>query len=362
MSKTTQVPKIWIKVGIARDLDYFIENLSMLAGSGMNIAESIGAIGTELRSSKMRHVARWIQEEVEAGGSLSGALEQVKLFPDHVVSLIQIGEESGRLSENLALVSEQQKKDRMFHSRIKSALMYPVFVLSLTLIVGIGIAWYILPKLSLVFSQLRIELPVLTRMLIAFGEFLEEFGFIAIPIFLFFIIFIFYFIFYFSGTKHIGQNILFHLPGTGELIKQVEIARFSYLLGTLLDAGLPITSALDSLIEAMTFSKYKNFYSHLQTSIADGNSFQKSFASYRHLNRLIPIPVQQFIVAGERSGNLSTSLAKISETYEAKIEATTKNLTVILEPLLLIIVWLGVVTVALSIILPIYSLIGDYNT
>lgn len=359
--KRTDIPRIWVKVGITGDLDYFIENMSMLISSGMNISDAIDAIGKELRSKKMRRVVAWIADEIEAGSSLSRALERVNLFPDHTVNLIQIGEESGKLSENLILVSEQQKKDRMFRSKVKSALMYPVFVLSLTLIVGIGIAWFILPKLALVFGQLRIDLPTITAWLIASGQFLSEYGNIAVPFFLVFVAFLIYLVFFFPKTKIIGQNILFHLPGTGELIKQVELARFSYLLGTLLEAGLPVTRAVESIEKAATFPRYRKFYAYLKTSIEEGKSFQKSFADYKKLNKLIPVPVQQMIVAGEKSGKLRESLAKINETYESKIETTTKNLTVILEPILLVIVWLGVVAVALAVILPIYSLIGELN-
>lgn len=360
--KETRAPRVWIKVGITRDLDYFIENISMLVGSGMSMLEALGAIEKELRSKKMRQIARYVAEEVEAGSSLSRALEKVKLFPGTVISLIRIGEESGKLSQNLKLISEQQKKDRMFRSKVKSALMYPVFVLSFTLIASVGIAWFILPKLALVFGQLRIDLPALTKGLIASGQFLSEHGSIVMPLFLVFVALIIYFIFYFPKTKIIGQSLLFHLPGTSELIKQVELARFSYLLGTLLEAGLPVTRAIELLQGATMFPHYKNFYAYLKTSIDEGNSFQKSFASYKKLNRLMPVPIQQLIVAGEQSGNLSESLSKINETYEAKIETTTKNLTVILEPILLVIVWLGVVAVALAVILPIYGLIGGLNT
>lgn len=360
--KKPTVPKIWIRIGIASDLDYFVENLSMLVGSGMNIAEAILAIGKELRSSKMRRITSWVHEEIVSGHSLSSSLEQTKLFPNHVVSLIKVGEESGRLAENLALVSEQQKKDRMFQSKLKSALLYPLFVLALTLLVSIGIAWFILPKLALVFGQLRVELPALTQLLIATGEFLQLYGVIAVPAFLFSVILFLYLIFSFPKTKFIGQTILFYLPGTGTLIRQVELARFSYLLGTLLEAGLPVTRALESLQDATTSIRYKKLYAFLRTNISDGYSFQKSFAGYRNLKRMIPVPAQQLIVAGEKSGNLSVSLAKINETYDAKIDATTKNLTVILEPILLVIVWLGVVSVALAIILPIYSLVGGLNT
>jgi type II secretory pathway component PulF len=183
---------------------------------------------------------------------------------------------------------------------------------------------------------------------------------------------LFFFIFSFSKTKFIGQFILFSTPGIKGLIKEVEVARFGYLLGTLLGAGLPITHALDSLASATEISRYKKFYLYLHDSVGDGNSIQKSFVSFstrggstfggKHVNRLIPAPIQQLIVAGEQSGTLPESLLKIGQTFETKADTTTKNLTIILEPILLVIVWLGVVTVALAVILPIYSLIGGFKT
>jgi len=132
-------------------------------------------------------------------------------------------------------------------------------------------------------------------------------------------------------------------------------------LGTLLDAGLPIETALDSIKTSGAFIRYQKFYTFLKNSIESGNSFQKSFSHYRHINSLIPHSVQQMIIAGEQSGNLANILIKIGQSYTEKTEMTTKNIVIILEPILLIIVWLGVITVALSIILPIYSLIGGLN-
>ncbi|MBN1778636.1 MAG: type II secretion system F family protein, partial [Candidatus Buchananbacteria bacterium] len=169
-------------------------------------------------------------------------------------------------------------------------------------------------------------------------------------------------IFYFPKTKIIGQVILFNLPGIKRLIQEIELARFGYLLGTLLKAGLPINQALDSLVQATTSYQYKKFYRRLAISIENGNSFQKSFLNYKRLKRLIPNPIQQLVFAGEQSGGLSKILLKISQIYEVKTETTTKDLSVILEPILLVIVWLGVVSVAMAVILPIYNLIGGFDT
>lgn len=347
---------------LGKERDYFVENLSMLVAAGMPILSVLDAIAKELRSRRMKKVLTLVREDIESGSPIWKALQKTNLFADHTTSLIRLGEESGKLTENLKVVAIEQEKDRVFRSKLRSAMMYPVFVLLLTVIIGVGIAWFILPKLALVFAQLRITLPLITRVLVSVGIFLGKYGQYVVPTAIAIIAVLFYFIFSFTKTKAIGQFILFSLPGIKQLIKEVELARLGYLLGTLLDAGLPITQALNSLASATEISPYRKLYEHLRYSVEDGNSFQKSFGSFRRADHLIPVPIQQLIVAGEQSGTLSGTLLKIGQTYETKSDTTTKNLAVILEPILLVIVWLGVVAVALAVILPIYSLIGGFKT
>lgn len=351
----------YFAIGFNKDRDYFVENLSMLISSGMPIVDTLDSIAFELRSRRMKDVIAIIKEEIESGSPLWRALTKTDLFPEHAVSLIRLGEESGKLTENLKVVAVEQEKERTFRSKLKSAVMYPVFVLSLTVIVGVGIAWFILPKLALVFSQLRMDLPFITKLLIGFGLFLQQYGQYVIPAMIMFMGGVFFFIFSYSKTKFIGQTILFATPGIKGFIKEVETARLGYLLGTLLNAGLPITHALGSLATATEIPQYKKLYLHLRDSIEDGNSFQKSFNSFADSSNLVPTPIQHLIVAGEQSGALADTLLKVGLVFEVKSDTTTKNLTVILEPILLVIVWLGVVTVALAVILPIYSLIGGFN-
>lgn len=354
--------RMFFTFGLGKERDYFIENLSMLISSGMPIISVLDAIAQELRSRRIKNVIAEIKLDIESGSPLWRTLANTNLFPEHAVSLIRLGEESGKLTENLKVVAIEQEKDRVFKSKLRSAMMYPVFVLSLTVIIGIGIAWFILPKLALVFGQLKIKLPLITKILIGAGTFLGDYGQYVVPAAIIVMAALFFFIFVFSKTKFIGQFILFSSPGIKELIKEVEVARFGYLLGTLLEAGLPITHALDSLASATEIIQYRKLYIHLRDSVEDGNSIQKSFVTFKHANRLIPAPIQQLVVAGEQSGSLSTTLLKIGQTFETKADTTTKNLTVILEPILLVIVWLGVVAVALAVILPIYSLIGGFKT
>ncbi len=344
--------------GLGRERDVFIENFAMLVASGITINAALEAMQEEKISKRMKDIIGTIEVDINSGYSLSNALEKTALFSPNTLSLIRIGEESGQLAKNLKVIAEQQIKDRVFKAKIKSAMMYPLFVLGLAFFIGIGVAWFILPKLANVFDQLQLELPAITEALIALGKYLGEHGAIAIPITLVGCIAILYFIFFFPKTKVIGQTLLFLIPGIKKLIMQVELARFGYLLGILLKAGIPVPRAIGSVHEATNFPQYKKLYASFMDSINEGNSFKKTFSLYPKSKKLLTPPVQHLIIAAEQSGNLAETFLKISQNYEEKTEITSKNLSVILEPFLLVVVWIGVVLIALAVILPLYNLIG----
>jgi len=346
---------------MTNEKDYLIENLSMLLSSGMDVISALSAIKAEMRSKKMIATIDSMIKSLEGGSPIWKALEASKLLPEYIIALVRVGEETGKLPENLKVIIIQQQKDNEFKSKIKSAVMYPLFVFSLTFVVGIGIAWFILPRLALVFSQLRLKLPLITQVLISIGLFLGQYGIIVIPSLLLAFFGLIYLIFINKKTRFIGENILFKLPVFGELIREIEISRMGFLLGTLLSSGIPVIDSFSSLVSATTSNIYKKLYLHMQDMVAKGNSFQKSLSLYKDSRKLIPIPIQQLIITSEQSGNLPETFLKIGQNFESKIEDTTKNLSVMLEPILLIIVWLGVLAVALAVILPIYSLIGGLN-
>ena len=348
--------------GLSKERDQFIENLSMLVLSGMSIIGALSSIIKQTKSPGMKLILERMLLEIESGSPVWKALDKTKFFKGYTISLIRLGEESGNFAENLKVVALEEEKDREFKSKVRSALMYPIFVLGLTGIVGIGISWFILPKLAKIFYDLKLALPLITKVLLAFGLFLSEHGLVAVPVGALVIGGIGYVIFGWNRTKFIGEAVIFSIPGIKSLLMEVEVARFGYLLGTLLEAGLPVTRAIDSLASASEVIRYKKFYLALRESIDAGNSFEKSFAAYKNINALIPPPVQQLIISGEQSGNLNKTLIKVGQVLEAKSDTTTKNLTIIMEPILLVIVWAGVVSVAFAVILPIYSLVGGLNT
>ncbi|MEY4744549.1 MAG: hypothetical protein RL272_494 [Candidatus Parcubacteria bacterium] len=342
----------------SKEKEYFVENFATLISSGTGITAALSAIRAEIRSEPMRKVVEGVREDIDAGSPVWKALEKTRILPDYFISLIRVGEESGRLPENLATVAAQQEKDRVFRSRMRSAMIYPLFVLSVTVVVGIGISWFILPRLSSVFGALRMELPLITKIVIGFGTFLKNYGYVAVPAFIAAATAAVYLLFVKRTTKFVGQAMLFSFPPIRRLLIESELARLGYLLGSLLRAGIPIVAALESVKSATELRPYARLYGRLAEGIDDGDSFQKVFARTPKVSAIVPIPVQQMIVSAEQSGHLADVFLRIGLMFEEKTETSAKNLAVVLEPILLVIVWIGVAVVAFSVVLPIYSLIG----
>ncbi len=345
----------------AKEKDYFIENISMLLSSGMSIIKTLEIVNSEIKSKYFKKAVDEMLDQVRDGVYLWKALDQHKIFSPYFISLLMIGEESGRLSENFKIIAAQNSKDKIFKAKLKSAMMYPTFVLILAVVIGLGVSWFILPKLATVFTGMNMEMPLITRIMIGAGVFLSNYGSWLVPLIAVVFGISMYFIFVYKKTKHIGQLILFKLPGIKSIIRETEVARFGFILGTMLNAGISIIDSMHSLQQASTFYLYKNFYSHLEKRLNEGQDFQQAFDSYKNSKKLIPSAIQKMISSGQKAGSLAEILLKIDKNMEIKAEITTKNLSVILEPAMLIAIWIGVVTVALAVILPIYSLVGGLN-
>ena len=217
-------------VGLGKERNFFLENFANLLLSGMPIADAISFVGEEIKNKTLRKIIEQMSMHIQAGFSLSETMELSELFSPHVISLITIGQSSGRLQENIKIVVDEQKKSQEMHSKSRSALMYPSFVFILVLIVGTGIAWFILPKLATVFNGLNMKIPPITKALIDFGLFLQQYGLLVVPLFFASLTGFFYLIFFYEKTKFIGESFLFHCPGLKRLMKEAELAKLGFLL------------------------------------------------------------------------------------------------------------------------------------
>lgn len=339
--------------------DFFVENLATLLQAGMGFSRALDAIREDVTSTKFRWMLDEISRQVKNGVPFWQALKKSRALPPYAISIIKFGEDSGKLVDNLFVVARYQQKQRVLRAKLVSAMAYPVIVFGITMIVGTLITWFVLPRLRTVFSSLNLKLPLITRVVLDFGAFLGDYGIIAIPLMLIFTISAVYLLFFFSPTKHIGQKFLFKLPLVGKLIQEIEIARFGQGLGILLGAGSPSLVAIDSIIESTPFRMYRMLYQYVREEFSKGRRLQDAFNSYAGVKELFPASIRQLIATGEESGKLADSLLIIGQRYEEKVEITTKNLPVVLEPILLVIVWLGVMIVAIAVISPLYQLVGQ---
>ncbi len=342
--------------GLQNQSNFLIQNLALLVAAGMPVNSALESVYDELRSKRMRSAVREMMQDISDGFSLSKALERAGIVSPHTLVLIALGEVSGRLSQNLSVAALQNEKEAGFRAHIRSALAYSSFVLIVALIVGIGVSWFVLPKIAQFFNDLNAPLPALTKAIIAVGLFLHDYGYIFVPLFFFMIATIAYFLFSFPKTKFIGHTLLFHIPLIRRLILETEVSRFGFISGSMMKAGVPIYTIFELLPKTTTFGNYRVLYEIMAKKIYEGSTFQSIFSEKNHSNALFPLAVRQMIIAAEQSGALSDTLLRIGTLYESKVETTSRNIPTFLEPALLLFIGCMVGVLALGILMPVYQL------
>lgn len=342
----------------AKESEFFLQNLNLLMRSALPVREAIETLKTEIRSKKMIKAITIIESEIDTGSKISTALGKSGLLSERFVSLLRLGEETGELQKQLALIVEEQKKEQKLKSKIRGALMYPGIVLSVAILMGIFTMWYIFPKLTSVFVKSGAELPMTTKVLISVGEFLSVYGLIVIPLIFLILVGSTYLIFIYKKTRWIGETMLLRIPATRGIVEDMELARFGYIMGSLLKAGVSLPQALKSMEDSTSFVLYKRFYAALGTQVTEGHSLYNSMNNYPHSERFFPSYLSRLLSAGEMSGSLSETLLDIGSMYEAKTENLAQTLSVMLEPIIMVVVGLFVAFLAIAIIAPVYGITG----
>lgn len=349
-------PRFFFSGGYGNEREYVIENLSILIDSGIGVAETIRSIKEDIRKKRLREALDIVLQKVESGSPLWKSLDASGIFPRRMLSLVRVGEESGKLPEYLGLAAMENRKERMFVSRIRSALLYPAITLVVALAVAVGSAWYTLPKILSIVTQLGGTPSWSTRVVIASAEFVRDWGAIALPLFLILVVAIVYIIFFHPRAKIVGEHIIFGVPGIRSLVRGIEEIRFGYILGSTLKAGVPVVQALTLLSESTNFILYRRLYTAMAKGVENGKPLFEALAAVPHSKHYISGPFQQMVRASERSGKLSDTLLKIGMIMEEKTSSQAKDVSTVLEPVVLIFVALIVGFIALAIINPIYSI------
>ncbi len=360
--KTKPRPKQKIFGGIDRDTaEYFMDGLSMLLPAGVSIGEALESITAEITRKSVKKALLKVRTEVDDGVPFSEAIAQTGLFNPSVVTLIEVGESTGRLPQNLKVVAVQMHKNNEMSARIRSAMLYPSVLVSLLFVVGTGIGVFLLPKLMTVIQSLHEKVGPITDGLMIFGRFFGHYGLLLAGLIVLLVAALYVAVKLNQKVRAASEVIIFHLPGIKTLLFQTEVARFGFILGSMLEAGLPVITALQSLVSSMSTARYKMFSSKLYDEVDEGSSFTRILQRPEN-RKLLSGTVCQIIISAEKSGNLDKSLLKIGDNYQEKADITAKNLETLLEPVVLIVIAVAVLFVALAVFLPIYSLIGQFNT
>lgn len=337
----------------------FTKHLATMAKTGISLVEAFETLAQQTGSKKFRNILLSVMKDIENGQPLAKSLGKFPhVFDQFYLSLIEVGEESGTLEKNLEFLAKQMSKDYALRKKIQTAMLHPGLVLSTAVIMGGFISLFILPKLTNFFEAFEVELPLPTRILLLFAQIMKNYGFIIAGC-LIGVSFLIYFLIKNSPLKFFWHRFVLKVPLFGELLAFGQLARFSRNLGTLIKSGVPITKSLETTAKTLTNLKFKIDLLLINQTLAKGRNIADAiekgdFAEF-------PPLVTKMISVGERTGKLEETLLYLADFYEDEIDNISKNLTTILEPILLIGVGLVVAFVALAIITPIYELTGSIH-
>lgn len=345
-------------VGLEKERTGFIDNLATMMEAGLPLLDALRVLEKEARKRPMRKIIGRIVVAVEVGSPLWRAMDGQYFFKQQQIAMIRVGEEAGSLVENMKYLAEQETRDHALKSKVKTAMIYPIIVFVMLTGMVFGLGFFILPNLVGVLTSLGVPLPFVTRAIIKVTGIFSDHGIAVISSFSSTILVLIVLTKY-TKFKIIMQWILYKIPGIGKLIKEATLSRFGVVIGGLLQAGVPITEALDSLVNATSLARYKNFYSQLLERVQLGDSFETSFGNIKTTDKCFPVSIQQLIMTGEKSGSLTKIMMKIADIHDKEASDIAEKLPVIIEPLLLLVIGGLVGTIALGVLGPIYSIVGN---
>jgi len=333
-----------------------ISNLATMLSAGIAILEVVDSLLEDAKGNQKK-LLESLKSDLTQGNHVSDALAKFpKIFDKITVNLIKASEEAGTLDVTLIDLKSSIKKDAEFMDKIKGALTYPVLILFVFAGVLLMILIVVIPKISSVFMRLNVSLPLPTKILIGMSQVLTQYTvFVVIGVA---IIGAGGFFFY-RERKRTFLHALFMLPIVSTLSRQIDLTRFSRSLYLLLNAGIPIAAALELAQEVVLKKEVSDAVGHCKDVVLSGSELSDGLKNAKNIFPNIMIKITE---AGEKSGTLDKSMQDVSEYLDYQVENTLKTLTTLLEPIMLIFVGVLVGGMMLSIIAPIYGLIGQVGS
>lgn len=335
-----------------REKAFFARQLSTMLDSGLPLAQAISIIGIQTTNEVMREALATMVHDLEHGYSFSAAItKHPKIFNRVFVAAVRAGEAAGKLDVVLNDLATRMEKESETISKVRGALMYPIFVICAMGIVVIIMSIYVLPQIKPIFDESGADLPFMTRLMMGFSTSLIYYWWIYIVA----IIFVIYGIRFYIKTDE-GRdrwNVLkIRFPVLGPIQLGTYMSRFAGTLGMLIGAGVPIIEALRIVADIIDNEVYREGLHQVADEVSRGVPMSVPLQR----NKYFPIIVSQMAVVGEQTGKLDEVFIKLAHYYEGETDETIKGVSSLLEPIILVVIGIGVAFVVFSIIMPIYNL------
>jgi type IV pilus assembly protein PilC len=334
----------------------FAKNLSAMTKAGLSLSRALSVIERQSKSGRFKVIVEGINNEIKSGKTLSESLKKFpNVFSNLFVSMTKAGEESGSLSEALGNIALQMDKTYKLQKKVKGAMIYPAVIIAVMVIVGILMFIFVVPGITETFKELNTELPFTTQIIISISDFLSAnwllsiFGLIVI-------VFGFYFGAKTSVGKNIIDNIVVRLPLIGELVQEANAARVARTLSSLLTAGVPVAESINIAKDIVGNHLYRGVLEEAYAVVQKGENIS---AVFMRNTKYYPSFVAEMMSVGEETGNMSAMLSEVAIFYENDVEERTKDLSTIIEPVLMVIIGAAVGFFALSMVTPIYSVMDN---
>lgn len=338
-----------------KDLAIFSRQIAVMLDSRVPVIQSLNSLAVQIKKETFREKILKISQMVEEGSPLSEAFGAFpETFSIFYVNLIKSGEASGKISEALYYLSDHLEREADIEAQLKSAMVYPIFVICVLFVVLLIVMFGVMPKLVDLLKETTSKPPFFTVLMLNFYAFLRNYGWIVL---LAFFALIAFFIFYFrtkEGKKKFDKMSL-KIPLWGVVLQKIFLIRFAESVSTLISAGLSINKALQITRDTVNNHIYKNIIIEVEKEVSEGEKISSVFMKYPEH---VPVFVVQMIKVGEETGKLSKTLMEVVNFYQKEVKRAVDTFASLLEPILIIFLGIVVALLAVSVLSPLYGSLG----
>jgi type IV pilus assembly protein PilC len=333
----------------------FARNLGLMISSGLSLSRALSVLDRQSKNKELKRIIADLSQEVARGSTFSdGLAKHPKTFPPIFIAMVHAGEQSGTLADSLKSVAAQMESSYNLERRVRGALLYPAVILGVMIAIGVLMFVFVVPTLTKVFRELGVELPLTTRIIVGISEAIQAHGLIALGAIVLVAAALWSW-FKKPQGRRVWHALVLKIPGIGLMVQEVNSARTASTLSSLITSGVEVVEAVDITRMVVQNVYFKEVLTKAGSAIKRGELMSQVFEKNA---RYYPVFFAEMLSVGEETGKIGDMLNNVSAYYESDIEQKTKNLSAIIEPVLMVVIGAAVGVFAVSMISPIYSLVN----